>query len=291
MKKLLFLLSISIYSYSQNVGIGNPAPNEKLDVTGNINLTGTIKANGDGGTANQVLMKNSANTLEWGDLCDYKNFISFSSEGSWTVPTGVTKLFVELWGAGGGGNIYAGGGGGGYIAAQFNVTPGDLIDCGAGIAGAGSTNDAINGDLSYLIYNSDIIKANGGGGAKWSSIFPLDLTGSIGGGFLSGFYTNYRGINGLNGKPTKNEFMQAVTNTYEIVSGGDGGNGANTEYSYGAGAYGMFNVSTSNLIRRKAAGAGKQPGGGGGSGYTYISSGGGFINGAQGGTGLVIIHY
>jgi hypothetical protein len=68
MKRVLLfsLLLIVGNSQAQNVGIGNSSPAEKLDVTGNINVTGTIKANGVDGTPNQVLMKNNAGNLEWG---------------------------------------------------------------------------------------------------------------------------------------------------------------------------------------------------------------------------------
>jgi hypothetical protein len=67
MKKLLllFIMAIAIQTKAQNVGIGNPNPAEKLDVRGNINLTGTIKANGVDGTARQVLAKNASNNLDW----------------------------------------------------------------------------------------------------------------------------------------------------------------------------------------------------------------------------------
>jgi hypothetical protein len=67
MKKLLFfsLMALAIQTQAQNVGIGNPTPNEKLDVTGNINVTGTIKANGVDGTAGQVLAKNASNNMAW----------------------------------------------------------------------------------------------------------------------------------------------------------------------------------------------------------------------------------
>jgi hypothetical protein len=67
MKKLLSLIfiAITVQSQAQNVGVGNPNPAEKLDVTGNINVTGTIKANGVDGTARQVLAKNATNNLAW----------------------------------------------------------------------------------------------------------------------------------------------------------------------------------------------------------------------------------
>jgi hypothetical protein len=50
-----------------DVGIGNTAAAEKLDVTGNINVTGTIKANGVAGTAGQILTT-SGSTLAWTNL-------------------------------------------------------------------------------------------------------------------------------------------------------------------------------------------------------------------------------
>jgi Protein of unknown function (DUF1566) len=66
MKKLLLLtlLALNTQINAQNVGIGSPAPTEKLDVTGNINVTGTIKANGVAGTAGQVL-KSTGSAMAW----------------------------------------------------------------------------------------------------------------------------------------------------------------------------------------------------------------------------------
>ncbi len=92
---------------AQNVGVNTTNPTERLDVNGNINVTGTIKANGIDGSANQVLMKNGSGNLAWGDLCEYKNAVTlFNASGTWNVPAGVTRIFIEVWGAGGGGNRF-----------------------------------------------------------------------------------------------------------------------------------------------------------------------------------------
>jgi hypothetical protein len=48
-----------------NVGIGNSAASEKLDVTGNINVTGLVKLNGSAGNAGQVLTSNGASAPTW----------------------------------------------------------------------------------------------------------------------------------------------------------------------------------------------------------------------------------
>lgn len=43
-------------------------------------------------------MKNSSGVLIWGNPDEYKNFVTFAAgSGSWTVPAGVTKIYVELW--------------------------------------------------------------------------------------------------------------------------------------------------------------------------------------------------
>ncbi len=61
-----------------NIGIGNKNPLNKLDVAGNINLTGTIKTNGVTGQPNQILGTNSSGNLSWIN----KGEISSSSGGN-----------------------------------------------------------------------------------------------------------------------------------------------------------------------------------------------------------------
>lgn len=48
-----------------NVGVGTVAPQEKLDVNGNINLSGSLKINGSAGTAGQVLTSTGSGAPEW----------------------------------------------------------------------------------------------------------------------------------------------------------------------------------------------------------------------------------
>jgi FG-GAP repeat len=48
-----------------NVGIRTATPNYPLDVKGNMNVTGEIKANGTSGTAGQILQSNGNNTMTW----------------------------------------------------------------------------------------------------------------------------------------------------------------------------------------------------------------------------------
>jgi hypothetical protein len=302
MKKIVafLLIAVPLFSLSQNVGIGNPTPNEKLDVTGNINVTGTIKANGTDGTAGQVLMKNSSNILAWANICDYKNMVTFVDTSvlsvNWLVPAGVTKVWIEMWGGGGAGFL-AGGGGGAYVSFFRNVVEGNLfsIEVGKGgkdvpagaIAQNGGTSRVTSGGVNVNIF------ANGGSGAisNISSGYNQDLSGT-GGSYLifpgtvqDGFFV----LTGHGGQPLKTEYNLLPANQYnQIDMYGNGGDAGNTQNTGGYGGVLTRNINgavTTNLALSPARGS-SFPGGGGG------GSGSGFINTNRAGSnGMVIIHY
>ena len=100
MKKMIILfvmLNTMQHLTAQNVGIGTLTPGEKLDVNGNVNVQGNVKVNGVSGTDGQVLMTNNTGATVWSDLCDFKNIASFTQNGTWTIPAGVTKIMIEAW--------------------------------------------------------------------------------------------------------------------------------------------------------------------------------------------------
>ena len=51
-----------------NVGINNASPAYKLDVTGDINFTGALRANGTAGTTGQVLVSQGTSNPVWSDI-------------------------------------------------------------------------------------------------------------------------------------------------------------------------------------------------------------------------------
>ncbi|MEK7499832.1 MAG: glycine-rich domain-containing protein, partial [Patescibacteria group bacterium] len=61
---------------------------------------------------------------------------------TWTVPSGVTSVTVQVWGggAGGGGTLGGGGGGGAYSTSTVAVTPAEDIDITVGSGGIDDTN-------------------------------------------------------------------------------------------------------------------------------------------------------
>jgi hypothetical protein len=67
---LTFAFSFVVFnSYSQNVGIGTTTPTEKLDVNGNINLSGQLSLANNAGTSGQVLTSQVAgNPAQWSSV-------------------------------------------------------------------------------------------------------------------------------------------------------------------------------------------------------------------------------
>lgn len=59
---LFIILSLTKNVISQNVGVGTATPAQKLDVNGNLKVSGAIMPGGVAGVAGQVLTSNGANT-------------------------------------------------------------------------------------------------------------------------------------------------------------------------------------------------------------------------------------
>ena len=105
---------------------------------------------------------------------------TYTTSGSWTVPTAVTSVTVHIWGAGGGGGGSnannsggSGGGSGAYVTQVIPVTAGDIIPYTIGTGGAGGAAGTIGtgtggtggtGGNSTITIGSFTLTANGGTG-------------------------------------------------------------------------------------------------------------------------------
>jgi hypothetical protein len=287
-----------------NVGINKPAPTEKLDINGSINITnGTLKANGIEGLPGQYLGINNSNQLLWMDKSEYKNFIEFNTpvtNATWNIPIGTTKILVELWGAGGGGVASAGGGGGGYCTALLNVTGFTTLTYTLGAGGIAAYSPPYNtsqaGYSSHIFLGTTNVVATGGGGATFST----DPGGTISSYAGSGgtYYTtptiiNVTGKIGSSGQSKQVQVIQSSATTFcEISSGGNGGDAANAPNTGGVGAYLISRILDGVNIYRTSFSSAQHPGGGGGSGYKhYFSISAPFSSGGNGANGRVIIYY
>jgi len=159
---------------------------------------------------------------------------------TFTVPSGVTQLIIEVWGAGGkggnasksGGNNTAsagGGGGGAYNTATITVNPGQIINY---TVGAGATTTSPGG-TSTATDGSTTVNASGGNSASNAIGGGTTTAGATGGS--TGTFTGGDGASGIIARSggggssagTSSNGTNATTQTGATApsGGGNGGNG------------------------------------------------------------------
>ena len=185
----------------------------------------------------------------------FSNFMIFFTSGTFTVRGGVSKIMVEMWGAGGGGGggifingevkiIGGGGGGGGYAKHILDCTPGTSYNVIVGLGGTGGSR----------VLDSSATADNGGNGGT-TRFGNISVTGGGGG---EGAYYDWiemhdgPGVGGGGGKQDQGIALICV-------SGGDGGWARNSGFGGGTGGGGC----SSNIMN------GKEPGGGGASSWGF----------------------
>lgn len=193
----------------------------------------------------------------------FTNWQLFTANGTFTVPAGVTKIKVIVYGGGAGGgcgNIPGGGGGGGggYAEGIYTVVP---LAAYAVVIGSGGT-----GGLSGL-------PGTNGGASSFGALI------SAGGG-LAGTAASYGGAGGMGSGGYLNTTLgNGGTGSTDVLSGngtGGGGTGANIwPGGYGGGAGGGGNgggnggagaAAGANALANSGAGGGGGGGVGGGGG-------------------------
>ena len=193
------------------------------------------------------------------------NLQVFTTNGTFFVPTNVTRIKVELWGGGGGGgkgnnSSYNGGGGGagGYAFNVLNVTPGASYPV---TVGTGGTNGVAGTFSSFS-----------------------NLLGATGGGAGTNAASNANGGGGIGGATT-NSIVLFAGSAGAVGGSFGGGNGAPALGPLGS-AGGLGGVSP-NGTASGAGGNANGPGAGGGG----SSAGQNPAPGGTGGPGLVIVYY
>lgn len=189
-----------------------------------------------------------------------KNLQVFTSTGTSTfaIPSGVTKITVEVQGAGGGSDL-SGGGGGGYCYKNVDVSATTSVQVFVGTGGAAGTTGATasTGGWSTFGTNGFYCSANGGVGGDGNS--GATAVGGSGGTATGGDFN----ISGQRGGP-----QVAATTAL-------GGYGGSSQLGFGAPGV----PATSGAV----AGGNYGAGAGGVNGSN--------TGGAQGGQGIVIIHW
>lgn len=224
----------------------------------------------------------------------------FTTNGTWTKPSDLKFIKVELWGGGGGGGSnqstnspYASGGGGGAYSEKI-IKASDLgatetVTVGAGGAGntSGDGDGAVGGTSSFGSH----VSAYGGGGGEGASASSGGGGGGGGGQASAGATGTSTGGDGGNPKPVSTD---SAGNTTTLGKGASGTTNANPNFSGGGGGGDGSQGDPSVSVyggggggSRTENGAASTYGGGGGAGGDSSSSasGGTSIYGGDGGDG------
>lgn len=133
----------------------------------------------------------------------------FTATGTFTVPTGIKRVLVQLWGGGGGGGGLSssnpalakeggGGGGGAFTLSVLPVTPGATYAVQLGSAGAGGgaeVNGEPGGDSNFVAPDGTTILLFAGGGQGGT----MGASGGAGGKADSGAQVSHPGFPGGDG--------------------------------------------------------------------------------------------
>lgn len=209
---------------------------------------------------------------------------SYTSNGNFITPAGVTTIKVEAYGGGGSGgyggssnrNGGGGGGGGGYsVINSATVVPGISYTLTVGTGGTANTNaNSANGTTTSATFAvGSIIATGGAGGTRYSS-------GAGGGNGGNG--TTYDGGNGAAGSNSRSGGGGGAAGTASDGTGGSNSTGGAAGGGPIAGDGGNGNNSNSN------------PGVVGSPGDTYGGGGGGGTRnrlGGNGAAGYMLITY
>jgi hypothetical protein len=182
---------------------------------------------------------------------------TFTSSGTYTVPSNATTILVQMVGGGGGGCGYCeSGGGGGYAEGMYSVSGGAQysVTVGGGGGGAGyyTSPCPAGGTTSF----GSLLSASGGGGAN-SYITHAGGHGGSG----SGGQVNLTGGSGT----------------------GHVNHGSHNQNSDGGSSY--FGGGPGHIRSHQTQGYSWAPGSGGCGDMTY-----GYGSGASGASGIVIVH-
>ena len=143
---------------TSNVGIGTNAPLVRFDVNGDIQTNNRIFNSGFGMIIPLVQSKNMRVVQAY-----------TGSDVSFTVPSGVTRIYTKMWGAGGSGGYKSGwnygspGGAGGFTHGVIATTPGETLTLMIGQGGHRVGSTIYGGGGLRTGQYQNIYGGNGGG--------------------------------------------------------------------------------------------------------------------------------
>jgi hypothetical protein len=173
----------------------------KLEVRSVTNLDGEtdLELGESGGT---VTLADGATAVGFGGS-GLASVQTFTSSGTWTKPSGVTKVVMEIQGAGGGSgngdwpyNVGGAGGAGGYAKKFLDVSSVSTSTITVGSGGVGSAGAGTNGGNTSWADGTNTVTGNGGSGGGASASNSSNGAGGAGGS-ASGGSINIPGQTGI----------------------------------------------------------------------------------------------
>lgn len=193
---------------------------------------------------------------------------TFTSSGTFSVPAGVTSVYVECWGAGGGGSnvsrtVGGGGGGGAYAAGWVPVVPGNVYNVvvgTGGTSGVNGTSSTFNGTTIVAAGGSSALTNGSAAGQGGTITASVGTTKYAGGNGAAGAGSNAGGGGGGAGSlGNGNNALGATGGAARANNGGAGGAGRSGTRGngtagsiYGGGGGGAY----STRARSRTGGAG-----------------------------------
>jgi hypothetical protein len=226
---------------------------DAVSLTAGANVTITpsgntlqIAASNGGGivVTNTLAAGNNVGLFSNGGMVQISSFVPniqlFQTNGTFTVPTNVTRIMVEMWGAGGGGgsgfndgadmNSGGGGGSGAYTFNAFTVTPGSSYSVAAGgsrPAGQSGVASGFSGPGISMMAGggsaggnatANVSGAGGANGLETGGLIQAGDTGQPGAGLNGGG----QGAGVWRGSPGS---YSDVGGNHQAISGPGGGGG------------------------------------------------------------------
>jgi hypothetical protein len=211
---------------------GTHSPDHPLDVTGDINLTGALRANGSTGTSGQVLTSTGGGAMSWttvsggssfnGIIADYiehdgdsDTYFGFPSDDTFTVTTGGTeRLRIDS-----GGNVGIGTSSPAYpldVTGNMNISSGLRANGSSGVSGQVLTSSgggamywstvSGTGLSPWTTSGNDVYRSSGNIGIGTTTpAYTLDVNGDIRTTSEDGFRGNGRNITGINITSERNQ--------------------------------------------------------------------------------------
>ncbi len=275
-----------------NSGQGTTNVSVTFPSTSNTFSVCVYAINGCGNSSTQCLTVNV--------FSNKQEFVYTGNNQNFTVPNGITSIFVKMWGAGGAGGINYSGGSGAFVSGLLSVSSGSNLNIivagggqkgptlasapggfgGGGASGAGSNPNSwyagSGGGRSAIQYplGTDVVTAGGGGGC---GVANGGGAAGGGGGAPDGGHGEVQGAwggpgAGKGGTTTSGGIGSSATSPPAINStnasfqnGSDGGSGVDAGGGGGGGYFGGSGGAGYNAANSPSNTIG---GGGGGSSYT-----------------------